>query len=596
MKEVDRTFIEHLHLLFQSHGKRALSAKYGVAYSTVMSWRSKMITQRRNTLEITESKLLKIVRKHRESGTPLQQEWFPPDTLAFLAQARNDLGESKAESNLAGSTLFDNLSSAYTPEVGSLEYEMDLKDIAEWEKDFDSLRQFWVILPLSLVVFEPGFKDVMLQNIRRGVTYVYFIKDAPDEHARIASLGRELQEHAIDTGVTQISEVEKRVRVIALQPIQAWNFLNKAHRLIANPNRTVTEGVEVRYGKGERPSGGNKLDQTQLNETITILEREGVWDPTETLPGKSFIEYSGSSEHSFAVKEAVRSLENQKSISIRTPGHSREKFSFSMVGNCHMHLDVTGNPDALEQIWQHFLLKESQWKVSTIADSIRGPQATKDSEYQATYNNHDSYSTDANGTHRLDFFVTTDLTDNVLLAPGTKRQREEFHERASVRIGGVLNEIRAYPGVVLEVERVIGRIENDGDPDWCEDVDSLRTFTAEDVGFQPATTMPIEIHHGFDLVKDHDPIAPPVSLAELSAAARSSGLDLGGWFTFFSGTHWLYRSNCFVKHSEDYRAIAESQHGILRALLASDERLGNCVQQRTVVEQILGIWTSRPTT
>ena len=161
------------------------------------------------------------------------------------------------------------------------------------------------------------------------------------------------------------------------------------------------------------------------------------------------------------------------------------------------------------------------------------------------------------------------------------------------RISSLLPIAMHRSGVVIEAERVVGRILDEGrSSEWldADDVRSVEPFSeAEFRDFPPCGYGNFEIHHGFDVPKEYS-VRPPIGLEDLIAACEAIKMVVCGWFLFADECHWMYRSNCFATVDE-YRGIADGQHKKLRSWLGSRrDCIGVRWKQKTICEQLLGIW------
>jgi hypothetical protein len=183
-----------------------------------------------------------------------------------------------------------------------------------------------------------------------------------------------------------------------------------------------------------------------------------------------------------------------------------------------------------------------------------------------------------------------------LHTPGTGG-REEFgalltagfpsRERMIDAVGWLLPEVLAQPGAVLEVERVVAVTETDGT--WrSAPFDTIAPISADEVGFTPSDTLPMEVHYAIDVLAESPRgHRPPVALRTLFEDTMKHELDVGGWFLFQMPSNvWAYRSNMFT---DMFVSLDElSRH---REILADcARRYGFVHRVRIFVERVLGIW------
>jgi hypothetical protein len=201
-------------------------------------------------------------------------------------------------------------------------------------------------------------------------------------------------------------------------------------------------------------------------------------------------------------------------------------------------------------------------KLTKITRAVAGPQR---SELRETYESH----TPGAATHEdFEYFATIGLADRC---------------NAVSTLSRILPVVMAIPHFVIEVERVIAVTE--GDRPWSS-VSQLETpLTFKDVGYGPAPTLPLEIHHGFDTLGDS---ADGLSVDQILSDVTQAGISVGGWFVFDRVGELCFRSNAFTTRS-NYLAKAARQHEMLTDYLK--RRQIACILW-TTVEQILGIWNS----
>jgi hypothetical protein len=138
-----------------------------------------------------------------------------------------------------------------------------------------------------------------------------------------------------------------------------------------------------------------------------------------------------------------------------------------------------------------------------------------------------------------------------------------------------------HRGVVLELERIIAIVDNGK---WTETtIDSVPAIREDEVGYRKSPTLPIEIHHAFDvLAKDK-----PLRLEELLQKTGQMGIRVGGWFNFAKEGEWSYRSNAFV-HKAHLKDYVMREHGALSEFVKMHKI--PVTRTWTLVEQVLGIW------
>ena len=79
---------------------------------------------------------------------------------------------------------------------------------------------------------------------------------------------------------------------------------------------------------------------------------------------------------------------------------------------------------------------------------------------------------------------------------------------------------------------------------------------------------------------------------ELKWISTELDINVGYWYIFFHTSRWQYRANGFVQR--DYKKKAIAQHHSLGAyLVCKRKEIKRDIVQKTIVEQILGIWNMR---
>lgn len=251
---------------------------------------------------------------------------------------------------------------------------------------------------------------------------------------------------------------------------------------------------------------------------------------------------------------------------------------FSRLGSIHLHIDGVGKDNAVQSILKQLDMEKLPWKISAITDAILGPQVNK---YPAEYDSHNPISF-LDG--RLDYFATIDISRGLDLVHPSTNVINEARERTIHQLKEFLPRLVRCHGVVVEVERIIGKVDYDGQ--WQEaPPEAVIPLLPQEISFPAALTLPVEIHHAFDIPKTADMI--PIALEDLMGDCNRLGMLIGGWFIFQSHDQWRYRSNLFLQDLSSFSLVAQQQDNALRQHL---QVYGFHFTQKTVVERILGIW------
>lgn len=230
---------------------------------------------------------------------------------------------------------------------------------------------------------------------------------------------------------------------------------------------------------------------------------------------------------------------------------------FSRTGNLHMHVDGGEHADDVLQIFKHLEQMGAAGKLHVIADSVAGPQRALLPE---TYASHTP--------EEFNYFATVSL--------GSR-------EKAVSTLRQMLPALTQYRGLVVEVERVI-RTSHFDTLLWeisMVSPEARESITVEEVGVPPSSTLPYEIHHGFEL-----PVDKPLPLIDLLQDTTALGVMVGGWFCFKRADVLRYRSNSFSEGLVPGDPIGKERQALAYYLQSKGYDCG----VRTVVEEVLGIW------
>lgn len=122
--------------------------------------------------------------------------------------------------------------------------------LAEWEASID-LKEFWVIAPNFLGDTRGDVRQAMIQNLRKRVDYVYFLRSFADVQ-RLRNLAEMLE-----PDVRGNTDIFKHIKAVLLESFSArGNDVFDEEYFIANPNAENREGYRLlRTGKGEIYAG-----------------------------------------------------------------------------------------------------------------------------------------------------------------------------------------------------------------------------------------------------------------------------------------------------------------------------------------------------
>jgi class 3 adenylate cyclase len=253
--------------------------------------------------------------------------------------------------------------------------------------------------------------------------------------------------------------------------------------------------------------------------------------------------------------------------------------TFRAPGDIHVHIDGCRDPAEVFRLLDHSERGRVgpvrfPRKYNHILRFTGGPQR-EDKAFAETYRYHTP------GSLQKELFNSF---STVLLGAG-----RELGPEAVETLATILEAISDQPQAVVELERVIGVLEEGGD--WHE-ADEARVaeptslHAPELARFRRLTSSGIEVHHSIDFPKDPTEVDEPLAVDQLPTWP-----NLGGWFLFDKGTSWSYRSSEFVDRSAEYHyAVCVGQRRLSEYLGG----LGLDYTLRTLVEQVLGLWRGGP--
>lgn len=241
-------------------------------------------------------------------------------------------------------------------------------------------------------------------------------------------------------------------------------------------------------------------------------------------------------------------------------------YSLSELGSVHLHVDGVGDKSSLMSALEATGLRS---KVHEVLQHLPGMQRQSLPQLYAVH------TTGFGDQEKFNSFSTTGLPDL---------------ERIDQILASIQKAVRHDGGVVLELERVIAKVDSDGQWATPSVLDDERV-RIQGLDRDVIDDYPIEIHHGLDILDENFIPDRDLPLDQL-LQATSHELDLGGWFLFQkeNGT-WAYRSNSFSTPRE-YREKVNHEYAYLRALCAQARMP---FKNKTLVERVLGIWKNNPT-
>ncbi|MBV9217199.1 MAG: helix-turn-helix transcriptional regulator [Acidobacteria bacterium] len=144
----------------------------------------------------------------------------------------------------------------------------DIDSLAQWQKEFPGLEVFWVIAPNFVDSSHPQLRETVLNNIRKGVHYYYFIKkgDAEKGEAFYQLLNRLALESRRDNDIALKQEdLEKYIHYVEF-PKEIVGLI-PSDVVIANPHSDAPVGFRSIRSAG-KPKFGVAIDENDLSRII----------------------------------------------------------------------------------------------------------------------------------------------------------------------------------------------------------------------------------------------------------------------------------------------------------------------------------------
>ncbi len=258
----------------------------------------------------------------------------------------------------------------------------------------------------------------------------------------------------------------------------------------------------------------------------------------------------------------------------------------SAIGSVHIHIDGGADQDIAREIVSLIDPNGERSELVHIVDFKGGPQRAREPQLYATH-------TPTRGqAEALSFFSTTVLHDGHGLA---ELDIAIIEDAVAVVLGGLSSRLaeagdRAPGGVVVEVERPIGLVPDSGEANWPM-LPSMKKALGPAFLYRKLTHLlgravdVYETHISVDLPY-HGDAKPPITLDDLLHIAKSSNIELGGWFLFLKEDSWAYRSNMFSFKLDRGEAIRAQK--VFKDELAKIGHTQSTV--RVLVEESLGVW------
>jgi len=199
-------------------------------------------------------------------------EYYAKDGDALLREFVAELAERGVEATLR--TLVEQVLGIWRrdDELRRKDFK-SVPDLARWEM---TCPEFWVIAANFLGDKSPDVKNAMVQNLRRRVTYTYFVRSYADVF-RLNMLRRELEdklcERTSDGLPREVAHeiVSKQIRCVLLSDIDSsLKQLLKSDYFIC-PRKTDDKAEIEGYKLQRRATGGQKIAADEADKLIAAL-------------------------------------------------------------------------------------------------------------------------------------------------------------------------------------------------------------------------------------------------------------------------------------------------------------------------------------
>lgn len=139
---------------------------------------------------------------------------------------------------------------------------LTVPELAEWEREFSNLSEFWVAAPNFLGDQDPEVERAMVANLKKGVKYLYFLRSNADAK-RWLSFKNGLEKKGCETK-------KMRAYVIGFRDRDKWHD-NIA--FIANPGKADCQGVQLEINPlTKRVDCGIRMPRGQVEEFVKALQ------------------------------------------------------------------------------------------------------------------------------------------------------------------------------------------------------------------------------------------------------------------------------------------------------------------------------------
>jgi transcriptional regulator with XRE-family HTH domain len=137
---------------------------------------------------------------------------------------------------------------------------LDVEAMAEWQKGFPDLKDYWVIAPDFVDDRVEVIRTAVLHNLERDVNITYFVREGQEEPGgRFHRFRRKLQ---------AVSEKAKAIRAVPV-PDELLRWL-VADMVVANPDVEGAVGYLVVHSEGA-PAFGVRMSGADVAKTVDLI-------------------------------------------------------------------------------------------------------------------------------------------------------------------------------------------------------------------------------------------------------------------------------------------------------------------------------------
>ncbi|WBS04959.1 CHAT domain-containing protein [Pseudoduganella sp. SL102] len=317
--------------------------------------------------------------------------------------------------------------------------------------------------------------------------------------------------------------------------IQQEQALAGAALSVIGTTAAIKDKTAVEFAKNfyRNLCDGYRVDHAYYNAQIVVDLNQGEHSPFHRIGSDTLRFFHG--------KQAGTP---EDSI-VLPPGISR------MLGSIHLHIDGGTERKLVRSAMAAHRTKGYLTEQNAVTQFIAGGQRNLDPEMYALH-------TPGIEKEELDYFSTTCLHSGPDLPEPAQWQKIKAATREVLVQLDDLETPANTSGVVLELERVVGTVDEGGNVELADslrlrDSDVSAMFDGEGLLFKPnyrtnwvGGTPLYELHFSLDLDRspdDREP--PPLELQRISKMSEQAALAVGGWFLFDDKRRWAYRSNGF---------------------------------------------------